>query len=80
MKMKITEAIKVLRFPLIVLVVYIHMADMAIGDWSDIVASGRTWYSLFTINIPRLFCDIGVPLFFIISGYLFFLSIRTNME
>lgn len=72
--MKITDAIKVLRFPLIVLVVYIHMSDSAIGDWGNIMESGRPFYSLLTINLPRLFCDIAVPIFFIISGYLFFLK------
>lgn len=72
--MKLTEAIKVIRFPLIVLVVYIHMIDYPLGDWSDVTSSGRPLYTLLTVNLPFLLCDIAVPIFFIISGYLFFLK------
>lgn len=72
--MKLTEAIKVVRFPLIVLVVYIHSIDYPIGDWNYINSAGQPIYTLLNTNIPFLISDTAVPIFFMISGYLFFLK------
>lgn len=69
-----TNAISLLRFPLAVLVVYLHSRPEVIGAGANLECM-PILHSLTTLisgNITR----IAVPAFFFISGYLFFL----NME
>lgn len=58
---EISETIKFMRFPLAVLVVFIHASGM-----------GRVH-----LLMARIVPQIAVPLFFVISGYLFFCDIKT---
>lgn len=69
-----TNAISLLRFPLAVLVVYLHSRPEVIGAGADLESMPilLNLTSLISGNITR----IAVPAFFFISGYLFFL----NME
>ena len=67
-----------LRFPLAILVVFVH----SFGADNDIVqlhACGLTGAAVY--DYVRLFCSVviarsAVPIFFIISGYLFFLKVE----
>lgn len=54
-----------LRFPMAVLVVLIHTGSLG-GD------SPYPVYSTLCILFPKAICQLAVPLFFMISGYLFF--------
>lgn len=69
-----TKAILLLRFPLAVLVVYLHSRPEVVGAGADLESMPilLNLTSLVSGNITR----IAVPAFFFISGYLFFL----NME
>lgn len=63
-----------LRFPLIVFVVYIHSFGEKI-DFSAINFDNLLpldYYNLFRISISHVLTHIAVPMFFFISGYLFF--------
>lgn len=61
-----SRIVEFLRFPLIFAVIFIHSISMG-GD-SDILIVLRNL-------ISNTICHIAVPLFFIISGYLFFINI-----
>ncbi|OFO56512.1 hypothetical protein HMPREF3027_01805 [Porphyromonas sp. HMSC077F02] len=78
--MKITDAIKVLRFPLAVLVVYIHYAPFQRVDLWALTAVDRpittTLYTLFSFLVG----SVAVPIFVAISGYLYFIKIGNNFS
>ena len=78
--MKITDAIKVLRFPLAVLVVYIHYAPFHRVDLWALTAADRpittTLYTLFSFLVG----SVAVPIFAAISGYLYFLKIGNHFS
>ena len=78
--MKITDAIKVLRFPLAVLVVYIHYAPAGRVDLMALTAVDRpittTLYTLFSFLVG----SVAVPIFVAISGYLYFIKIGSNFS
>ena len=63
-----------LRFPLIVFVVYIHSFGKPIDfyaiDFSNLTSIDC--YNLFRISISHVLTHIAVPMFFFISGFLFF--------
>ena len=63
-----------LRFPLIVFVVYIHSFGKPIDfyaiDFSNPMP--MDYYNLFRISISHVLTHIAVPMFFFISGFLFF--------
>ena len=63
-----------LRFPLIVFVVYIHSFGKPIDfyaiDFSNLTSIDC--YNLFRISISGVLTHIAVPIFFFISGFLFF--------
>lgn len=63
-----------LRFPLIVFVVYIHSfgkpIDFHVIDFTNLMPVD--YYNLFRISISHVLTHIAVPMFFFISGYLFF--------
>lgn len=70
------EALDLLRFPLAVIVVIAHTFSL-----DDVVASGITYkvseYPLFgdvSIFIDAFLRGISVPIYFFISGYVFFVS------
>lgn len=78
--MKITDAIKVLRFPLAVLVVYIHYAPFHRVDLWALTAVDRpittTLYTLFSFLVG----SVAVPIFAAISGYLYFIKIGNHFS
>lgn len=74
-----SEVIDWLRFPLIVLVVYIHNQGKGILpveeiDWS--FPQGLDFYSWLSYSIRNVVASIAVPSFFVISGYFFFLKVK----
>lgn len=78
--MKITDAIKALRFPLAVLVVYIHYAPFHRVDLWALTAVDRpittTLYTLFSFLVG----SVAVPIFVAISGYLYFIKIGNHFS
>ena len=73
-----SESINMLRFPLAILVVFVHSFGADI-DVSELHASGLTGLAVY--DYIRLFFSIviassAVPIFFIISGYLLFLKVE----
>ena len=73
-----SECINMLRFPLAILVVFVHSfgADIDVAQLHASVLSGAAIY-----DYVRLFCSVviarsAVPIFFIISGYLLFLKVE----
>lgn len=73
-----TEVIQVLRFPLAILVVFIHsyiaVEGFHISQVHYFELTGRDVYSLICISFSHVLAQVAVPLFFFISGYLFFLK------
>lgn len=73
-----SEVIKIVRFPLAVLVVLIHSFatvegyDITSVDYSNL--TGADCYSLLGFSISRVLAQVAVPFFFFISGYLFYLN------
>lgn len=67
-----------LRFPLIVGVVFIHSFgkpfDYNALDFAHL--SGMDYYNLFRISISHVLTHVCVPTFYLISGYLFFVSLE----
>ncbi len=73
-----SKTINWLRFPLIVLVVYIHNYGSAydyspIINWTNI--SSIDIYEIIRILFSKVISHIAVPCFFLISGYLFFYNV-----
>lgn len=73
-----SECINMLRFPLAILVVFVHGFGADI-DISELHASGLTGLAVY--DYIRLFFSVviarsAVPIFFIISGYLLFLKVE----
>lgn len=65
-----SKVIDLVRFPLIVAVVYIHGVGKDIFNSFDFIPSND--FILLTNLTTNGICRIAVPLFFLISGYLFF--------
>lgn len=76
-----SEAIDLLRFPLAVMVVFIH--SFSDGKWLDFSAidygslSPFDVYNLLRRFLSNVFPAIAVPAFFFISGYLFFKKLES---
>ena len=73
-----SESINMLRFPLAILVVFVHGFGADI-DVAQLHASGLTGAAVY--DYVRLFCSVviarsAVPIFFIISGYLLFQKVE----
>lgn len=73
-----SQSINMLRFPLAILVVFVHGFGADI-DVAQLHASGLTGVAVY--DYVRLFCSVviarsAVPIFFIISGYLLFLKVE----
>lgn len=73
-----SDIIATLRFPLAVLIVYWHMNPQGIPlvDSSNIFSTESVKYVL-EVGMSGYFVQFAVPLFFILSGYLFFLNMPT---
>ena len=73
-----SKTIDYIRFPLAVLVVFIHSSQTEVSmqsiDYSSL--TGGDVYNILTIIFSKTIALIAVPLFFTISGFLFFLSIK----
>lgn len=77
-----SERLNLLRFPLIVGVVFIHAygteADFSNGS---IGVAQCSWFSNFIRDlVSQGFARIAVPLFFLMSGYLFFLGFQWSRD
>ncbi|RUM66464.1 MAG: hypothetical protein DSZ05_04250 [Sulfurospirillum sp.] len=72
----LSRRIALLRFPLIVSIVYIHMhtADIHFGG------SYAHWFERTATYIAEYLARISVPLFFLLSGYLFFATLKPTAE
>ena len=70
-----SRIISSLRFPLAVMVVAIH-AYISLGGWSYFELQnqglGSNVAQFFIISLSHVLCHIAVPIFFLISGFLFF--------
>lgn len=73
--------IHLLRFPLALMVVFLHAEPNVIGlDVSELNVE-NLWANiagLIMYGISHVIVQIAVPAFFMISGYLFFLSFDNN--
>ena len=69
----ISSVITFLRFPLCVAVVYIHSLVLEYVGWDRELYPLTTYlYQIISVNIA----GIAVPLFFFISGFLFFYNVE----
>lgn len=70
-----SEVIKVLRFPLAMMVVFLH-AEPFIDGWDitdmNVGNMGANMAGIIMYSISHILTQIAVPIFFVISGYLFF--------
>lgn len=77
-----SERLNILRFPLIVGVVFIH-AYGSLVSFNE-TSSGANQIGFFSKFVQDLFSDglarIAVPLFFMLSGYLFFISFKLSFK
>jgi surface polysaccharide O-acyltransferase-like enzyme len=73
---EISSRIEILRFPLIIGVVFIHTYGMSvhIGHGSIGATHASAWVEFVRVFISQGVARIAVPLFFLSSGYLFFLG------
>lgn len=72
---KVSCIIDFSRFPLAVLVVFIHyigIGDMTISASSFCDISSYDAYSFIRVLFSRVISQVAVPAFFLISGYLFY--------
>lgn len=79
----ITDSITILRFPLIVAIVFIHtfIAGQPNIDGKINVEYGQYPIYDFLDHIVRIcLAEVAVPLFFVISGFLFFYQCNFNRE
>lgn len=74
-----SKTIELLRFPLAVMVVFIHsfgnLKEIDITDLQTIPITGDDIYNYLRICMSLVLPNIAVPTFFIISGYLFFVNL-----
>ncbi len=75
----ISKTISNLRFPLAVMVVYVHFFGAKINNENELLSPYYTFDSLY--NIIRVYisyglCQIAVPIFFLISGFLFYQNLE----
>ena len=76
-----SERLNILRFPLIVGVVYIHAYAMDVGFSGESIGNIETsWVSDFIRDlVSQGIARVAVPLFFLMSGYLFFLGFQWSI-
>lgn len=74
-QLQISKSISLLRFPLVLMVVFIHSGGF--GEFHTEIfninmLSNIHVYDIIRILVSRILCQVAVPLFFLISGYLFY--------
>lgn len=74
-----SKVIDAIRFPLAIMVVFIHLHGVEHHIPSDLSCSYLI-YENSRILFSRIIPHIAVPLFYIISGYLFFVSFREHWD
>ena len=83
MNFSLSKSIDFLRFPLIVLVVFIHnfgkplVHEINMDAISFLALSGADFYNLFRIMVKYALACVAVPAFFFISGVLYFKNIHS---
>ena len=70
-----SDVISQLRFPLILLVTFAHSYSAVRADYQPFV-SGWDSYELLKLLVSQSMVKVSVPVFFIISGYLFFARVK----
>ena len=68
------ELISQLRFPLIVLVTYAHSYG-GITEGYSLLSSGWDTYEVLKLLVSQTLVKVAVPVFYIMSGYLFFCNV-----
>lgn len=70
--------INLLRFPMALMVVFIHMNPSVVnlGDADFPILSGKGIFNITGIIFSHVLSGVAVPVFFLISGYLFFVNFR----
>ena len=72
---RLSEVVRALRFPLILLVVFIHV-PLASGEGQvlalDLPGSSYSWYQYISRALSFILGDMAVPMFFLFSGYYMF--------
>lgn len=73
-----SATIDLLRFPLALMVIFIHMSPSVINliDADFSVLSGHGIYNIIGILFSHVLTHIAVPTFFFISGFLFFINFQ----
>lgn len=73
------ETIDVLRFPMAVMVMFIHMNPNVVNliDADFDLFSGHGLFNVSAILLSHVISAIAVPTFFLISGFLFFVNFKT---
>lgn len=72
-----SESINMLRFPLAILVVFVHSfgEELNVGIPCEMTFSGEMVYEYIRIMCSKVIAHGAVPVFFFISGFLFFLKV-----
>lgn len=74
------DVIRQLRFPMIVLVTYAHSYG-GIADSFNLLSSDWNTYEFLKLLVSQTLVKVTVPVFFIMSGYLFFANVEPwNMQ
>lgn len=78
----ISKIITFLRFPLIVMVVFIHahFGNVIVNGKNILENNSGKIYDYLSCYISDIICAIAVPMFFLISGYLFFNNRHLNFN
>ena len=73
-----SESINMLRFPLAILVVFVHSfgTDIDVAELHASVLTGLVAYDYIRLFFSVVIARSAVPIFFIISGYLLFLKVE----
>ena len=73
-----SASIDLLRFPLAIMVIFIHMSPDVINliDADFSLISGHGIYNVIGILLSHVLTHIAVPTFYLISGYLFFINFQ----
>jgi surface polysaccharide O-acyltransferase-like enzyme len=77
-----SERLNLLRFPLIVGVIFLHAKDAEVSLAGGVIGIAQSgWFSEFIRElISQEFARVAVPLFYLISGYLFFLGFEWSLD
>lgn len=78
MNQKTSDTIRNMRFPLITMVVLLHtfIIDETILGEVRVPRGMYPHFDIFEYVIKECFGEVAIPLFFVISGYLFFINVK----